>query len=257
MIVLVTGASGRLGYRVAERLIERAHSVRAMTRDTGRAIPSEATRSRADLSTGSGLPDAVDGVDAIVHCATDPQAAGRVDDRGTARLIEIAERSGRPHIVYPSIVGCDVVPGGYCNAKLAAETRVEKSDLPWTIARFTQFHESIWDEAERRSRAPLVVAPASTRIQPLDAEVAALRLVDSVDVGPAGRLPDLGGHQAFEARALIGSYLAATARRRLVLAVNYPGIRGAAMRAGALLTENRTAAGESWNDFVAQRLASR
>lgn len=254
MIVLVTGASGRLGYRVAERLIERAHAVRAMTRSPANAIPVEATAVRADLGTGAGLPDAVDGVDAIVHCATDPRAALQVDDRGTAKLIELAERSGRPHLVFPSIVGCDVIPGRYCSAKLVAEGRVEESELPWTISRFTQFHESIWAAAERRSRAPVVLAPASTWIQPLDTEVAALRLVDAVEVGPAGRLPDLGGRQAFEAKALIGSYLAATARRRLVLAVNYPGIRGAVLRAGGLLTENKTSTGDSWNDFVAQRL---
>ena len=255
MIVLVTGATGLLGWQVVEALVERAHAVRAMSRAKRPEVAVEATPVSADLSSGRGVPDAVDGVDAIVHCASNPRSATAVDRDGTARLIEIAERSGRPHLVFPSVVGCDVVPLRFFRAKEAAEERITGSSLPWTVARFTQFHDFVWNAAQSATHRRLIVVPAATRVQPLDVRIAAARIADTVEVGPSGRMPDLGGRQAFEAKALMKSYLAATGAKRRVLPVNYPGIRGAAMRAGGLLTENRAEAGLSWNDFVAGRIA--
>lgn len=255
MIVLVTGATGLLGWEVVEALVTRAHAVRAMSRARRPEVPMEATPISADLSNGRGLPDAVDGVDAIVHCATNPRSATSVDRDGTTRLIEVAERSGKPHLLFPSVVGCDVVPLRYYLTKEAAEKAVTASKLPWTIARFTQFHESVWNAAEAAARRPLIVVPAATRVQPLDVRLAATRIADTLEVGSSGRLPDLGGRQAFEVKALMRSYLAAARVKRRVLPINFPGIRGAALRAGGLLTENRAEAGLSWNEFVAGRMA--
>ena len=100
-----------------------------------------------------------------------------------------------------------------------------------------------------------MVVPAGMRFQPIDPAAVAVRLVDLVEAGPAGRVPDVGGPHAYEAKALAGSYLAATGTRRWILPVNQPGIAGAAFRAGANLTPNKVTDATSWNEFVAARMA--
>jgi uncharacterized protein YbjT (DUF2867 family) len=215
--VLVTGAGGVLGRRVAARLAE-----------AGRRVVEE--------------PEP--GVIAIVDCGGDPAATGRL----------VANCEASVHVVYASKVGCDVIPRRDHEAAFAGEQAVERSGLGWTILRATEFHQQVWDMVVAKSRRPLVVVPTETRFQVLDPAVVADRLVAAVEAGPQGRLPDVGGPFAYETRDLARSVLAAIGSRRRVVAVNYPGIVGAALRAGANTTPNRATEGESWNDFVRRRM---
>jgi uncharacterized protein YbjT (DUF2867 family) len=216
-ISLVTGAGGVLGRRVAARLAERGHRV---------------------------VEVAEPGITAVVDCGGDPMA--------TARIAAGCERS--VHMVYPSKVGCDVIPRSDHEAALAGEQAVERSGLGWTILRATEFHQEVWDMVVAKSPRPLVLVPRDTRFQVLDPGVVAEQLVAAVEAGPQGRLPDVGGPYAYEARELARSVLAAIGSKRRVVAVNYPGIVGAALRAGANTTPNRATEGESWNDFVRGKL---
>ncbi len=253
MIVLVTGADGVLGSRVCVRLAERSHTVRAAC-PSDTAVPVAVTKVDCDLETGRGVADAVDGVDAVVHCATDRRRHRRVDRAGTRNLVEAAAQVGRPHIVYPGLVGADLVPDPYFRSRQAAEETVISSGLGWSVLRSTEFHQTLWESMARRARWPVMVVPAGMRHQPIDPDAVARRLVDLVEGGPAGRLPDIGGPRAYEATALAGSYLAATGLRRLVVAVNRPGIAGAALRAGANLAVGRVTDGAGWNEFVAEMM---
>lgn len=257
MIVLVTGASGTLGRLVVSALAERAHAVRAMTRTRDARFPAPAQGVVADLGSGEGVPDAVDGVEAIVHCATDPRSHRRVDRDGTKLLVDTATRSGVAHIVYPGIVGEDVVPLRYYRSKIAAEDAIAASGIGWSLLRSTQFHEFIWWLLSRRARLPLAFVPAGTRAQPIDPAAVARRLADAVEVGPSGRLPDIGGPHAYEATQLARSYLAAVELDRKIVPLNLPGIVGASLRAGANLTPNRADDGRTWNEFVAERIEAR
>ncbi len=102
-----------------------------------------------------------------------------------------------------------------------------------------------------------MVVPNDTRFQPIAAGSVAERLVAVAESAPAGRMPDLGGPHAYEARDLARSFLTAEGIRRPVVRLNRPGITGAALRAGAGLTPNRDTGGPTWNDFVARRIAER
>src|SRR5947207_1589928 len=93
--ILVTGATGTLGREVVSRLRAEGESVRALSR---RAHAGEAgvTWVVADLVSGEELAAAVDGVDVIVHAASDPRHP-RTDATGTAHLLAEASRAGVRH----------------------------------------------------------------------------------------------------------------------------------------------------------------
>lgn len=244
----MTGASGVLGSHVARVASERGHGVRRLSR---------AARDgwvQADVATGTGLAEAIDGIDAIIHSATNPSRHEETDLRGTRRLAQVARTVGNPPIVFPGIVGCDVIPLGYYRSKTAAEVALEASGSPFTIQRFTQFHDLLWERLSRLVRWPIAPVPNDTRFQVLDASVAARCLVAAAERPAEGRLPDLGGPTIYDVSELARSVAAALDRKSRIVRVNRPGLVGAAFRAGANLTENRDETGPTWNDYVAARM---
>jgi len=242
--VLVTGGTGVLGRAVVARLTAAGHDARIMSR-TG-TVPG-------DLRTGDGLDAAVAGVDTVVHCASDPRDARRVDVDGTRRLVEAVRRAGDPHLIYISIVGVDRIPFAYYQAKAEAEREIALSGLPWTTLRATQFHEFTADLLAQLTRLPIVPAPRGWRFQPVDVREVADRLVAMVDAGPAGRLPDLGGPDVLTVAELAHAYLTATGRRRPIVALPVPGRFSASLRAGANLSPDGRAAGQTFAAFLAER----
>jgi UDP-glucose 4-epimerase len=72
MKILVTGATGKVGSRLSKRLAKRGDHVRALVRDPARAAELRGDRIElavGDLHDAESLAAAVQGVDAIVHCA--------------------------------------------------------------------------------------------------------------------------------------------------------------------------------------------
>lgn len=252
MIALVTGASGILGRAVSRELVDRAHSVRGLTRSTDSRLADGVTRVVGDLAGGAALRDAVDGVDVVFHCATDSRRHREVDVRGTERLIETATHTGRPAIVYPGIVGSDVIPLRYYRSKIEAENAISSSPLDWIVLRATQFHHLVWWALGRLARPPLMLVPHDTRFQPIDPRSVARLMIEASESGRGGRLDDVGGPTAYSSKDLARSHLAATGSAKRVLQLNVPGIVGASFRAGANLTPNRDTTGATWNDFVAE-----
>ena len=253
MQVLVTGAGGILGGRVVRELLERVHAVRVVVR-RAEQIPDLTSAVVGSLDHVSVVAEAVDGVDAIVHCATNPRDHKRVDVEGTGRLLDASGRAGSPHVVYPGIVGSDVVPLKYYESKMAAEQLITGSVLPYSILRTTQFHHLIWFMLDRLAKYPVMVLPRGMRAQPIDPADVARRLVDAVESGPSQHLEPIGGPTAYSIRDLATSHRAATGHGRRIVEFNYPGISGAAFRAGANLTPNREETGRTWNDFVAAQM---
>ncbi len=254
--VLVTGGTGVLGRRVVRALAADGHQVRILSRNPASPPVSGAEVTVADLSTGVGLPEAVAGASAVVHCATDPRNPWAVDVEGTGRLLETARDAGRPHLVSVSIVGVDRIPVTYYRAKLAAEESVARSGLPWTVLRTTQFHGFVEDLLGRLVRLPVVPVPRGWRLQPIDVEEVARRLADAVASGPAGRLPDLGGPEVVPVAELVRDRLRRTGRHRPVVEVPLPGALCAALRAGANLVPGNRSGGRTWREFLDGRSPS-
>jgi uncharacterized protein YbjT (DUF2867 family) len=247
--VLVTGGTGRLGRLVVRRLHDAQCEVRVLTRRS-RESADGIEFVVGDLATGEGIEAAVDGVAAIVHCAT----SSRGDADATRNLVRAASGAGTPHLVYVSIVGIDKISSwGYPKAKLQAERVVAEGGLPWTILRVTQFYDYILSGVRKLARLPVVPVPAAFAVQPIDPDEVAARLVELTLGEPADRVPDLAGPQVTSWAGLLRGYLQASHRRRWVVPVRIPGTR--AVRAGGLLPPPGHAAGSrTWQQFLTASL---
>jgi uncharacterized protein YbjT (DUF2867 family) len=173
MRIVVTGGSGLLGTEIVRRLEARGATVSSASRRTG-----------VDLATGDGLEAALHAADCVVHAATHRLRHRRVDLDGTRRLIKIlATRSAPPHLVYVSIVGCDRIPQRYYRVKYACELALERSKLPVTVIRATQFHTLITEIASTVTIGPLALVPRGMAFQPCDPRWIAAELAD-LALGP-------------------------------------------------------------------------
>lgn len=188
---------------------------------------------RGDLVTGAGLDGAVEGVDVVVHCAT--QAVGNKDVVAADNLIAAAKRAGVGHIIYISIVGIDRIPLPYYKTKLRVEQALAASDVGHTVLRATQFHELIERIFAIQRFSPVLCALRGVRFQPIDTRDVAARLVELIAAEPAGRAPDIGGPEVHEHTDLGQMFLAARGSRRRVVGIGLPGRIVAGYRSGANL----------------------
>src|SRR5829696_8288089 len=185
MKAVVTGGSGVLGREVVSRLRERQVRTVAASRRTG-----------FDLTTGEGVREVLTDADVVVHAATNARFR-KVDLDGTRRIIRILqERQQPPHLIYVSIVGVDHSPFPYYRAKYACELVLERSGLPVTVVRATQFHTRVRGIGRFSARGPVAVVPKGMAFQSCDHlwvadELATLTLADA----PLGyrRASDLAG----------------------------------------------------------------
>lgn len=257
MKVLVTGGRGTLGVPTVDALVAAGHEVTITTR-TPRIVADGPRQLRFDLKTGDGAAEAVANQDVIVHTASDTNRFGKADVAGTRALLEAATRAGTPHFVYISIVGCDEIPFTYYKQKIAVERDLERSSVPHTILRTTQYHEFAALLADRLSKTYVTIVPKRVRFQSLDSAVAARRLAELAAGPPRGRVEDLGGPEALLLSDLVEQYLTATGRRRPVLALP---MFGAAYR-GYVAGKNLTPAhadhsGRTWHEWLDEVASTR
>ena len=245
MRIVVTGGKGLLGAEVVRGLEARGATVTSASRRTG-----------VDLATGSGLEAALEGAECVVHAAIHPLRQRTVTLDGTRRIIKIlVDRSAPPHVVYISIVGCDKIPFRYYRAKYASELVLERSDLPVTVVRATQFHALVAALARTVSVGPLGLVLTGMSFQPCDHRWVASELAD-IALGPAPsgfhRAADRAGPERVslaEAVDLIRANSGKATPRLLTL----PAVGGTlrAFKAGANLPDSGTKlGGSSFREFL-------
>ena len=213
---------------------------------------------RGDLLTGEGLEEAVEGVGTIIHCASSPLRKSRqVDVEGTRRLLQAASRAGVSHVVFISIVGVDRNPYyPYYRVKLDAERVIERSPLPWTILRATQFHEFVLKQIRFLELGPVSLVPKGFLLQPIDTGEVTERLVELALLAPAGRVPDVGGPEVRTFADLARSYQEAAGRHRRLVEVPVPGKMARASRQGAQTCPERRYGRVTWEAFLHRTVSS-
>lgn len=111
--VLVTGATGFLGWHVAHVLADQGLPIRALARRPEALAGSAWEVVPGDLCDPESLDRAVAGCQALFHVAADyrlwarhPEELYRANVEGTRHLLEAARRAGVQRVVYTSTVGC-------------------------------------------------------------------------------------------------------------------------------------------------------
>jgi UDP-glucose 4-epimerase len=110
MKILITGATGKVGSRLAKRLAGQGHHVKALVRDSSRAaaLSSDLIELvQGDLLNPDSLVPAVQGMAAVVHCAAffrgaTPEQAYAVNERGTQLLASAARYANVERFVFLS-----------------------------------------------------------------------------------------------------------------------------------------------------------
>ncbi|MGW7350506.1 SDR family oxidoreductase [Streptomyces sp. NPDC054784] len=249
--VLVTGGTGTLGREVVRRLLARDRAVRVMSRWARPASDREPYEwASCDLVKGHRVEAAVVGVGAIVHCATTFTGDDGAVTRGLLRAVRDSGAECR-HFVHVSIVGVDRVPLGYYRKKLAAEREVERSGLPYTVLRATQFHSLVARMTTAQRWLPAVCVPSGVSFQPIDPGEVAERLVDLVQGAPLGRADDLAGPQVRTAADLARGTLAAYGLRRPVVPLRLPGAAFRGYREGGHLAPERAVGRVTFEEHLA------
>jgi dihydroflavonol-4-reductase len=117
--VLVTGATGFIGWHVARLLRERGYPVRALVRPGSTVRELDVPVAPGDLRDPDSLRRAVSGCSAVFHLAADyrlwarnPAELFRSNVEGTRNLLQAAADARVERVVYTSTVGCIGVPVG-------------------------------------------------------------------------------------------------------------------------------------------------
>ena len=151
-MILIVGASGKLGQEVARRALKAGRPVRALSRrPEDRLIELKAAGAEVmagDLRDPDSLRRACAGVTHVVASAhaifgRGAERSALVDDQGHRGLIDAARAAGCGHFCYVSVLGASPDhPSAFVRCKHAVEQYLRSSGLPFTIIRPGPFLET-------------------------------------------------------------------------------------------------------------------
>lgn len=210
--VLVTGATGFIGGRLARRLVDAGIPVRAMARSASAAIAPGAELVIGDLTDRTSLEAACAGVSAVISCAAitgdkkaPPGGYDVVNADGIGALAEAATAAGVGRLIhFGGIDTAGAKPGPYLTGRRRGEERIKAAGVPWTILQpSVQFGPG---SPFIRAMAGLVKAPVApvagsgrTRIQMIHVDDVCRAAQDCLTGdGRLGRYVELGGPEAVE-----------------------------------------------------------
>lgn len=156
------GGTGLIGSKIVERLEAQGHEAVAASPKTG-----------VNTVTGEGLAEVLEGASVVVDVSNSPSRADSTVlnffETSTRNLLAREQAAGVGHHVVLSVVGSErMLDSGYIRAKIAQETLVKSSPVPYSIVRATQFFESIDAIADFSTSGDVARQPRAL-IQPMAA----------------------------------------------------------------------------------------
>jgi uncharacterized protein YbjT (DUF2867 family) len=206
--ILVTGGTGTLGKVVVNKLVNQNSKVSILSSKENVKFPNGVKLFTGNLETGDGLYEAIKDVEVIIHCASNSKNFQGVDIIGTKNLLG-AINNKIHHFIYISIVGIDKSDFPYYLAKLEVEEMIQKSGIPYSILRATQFHNLVLFliKSFQVENGSSIIVPERMKFQTIDIRDVADKLVKLAGENPMGKLSDLGGPQVLDLEEMTKIYL--------------------------------------------------
>lgn len=253
--ILVTGGTGHLGQKVVNSLLSKEQKINILSTKILSSDNKNITYHTGNLAENTGLKEATNDIDIIIHCASNPRNFQGADIEGTENLLKVVDNSKIKHLVYISIVGIDKSEYPYYKAKLQVENLLSKSQLPYTIVRTTQFHNFVLNMIqnlinETSNKDSILKIPKGLKFQPIATKEVA-ELLATISLGqPKGLLSDFGGAEILSFEEITTIYLKAFQLNRQIQLEMTNDIRHELFRSGVNLCPDHTFGKENWNTFL-------
>jgi uncharacterized protein YbjT (DUF2867 family) len=210
MKIVVIGGSGLIGTKVVNNLRHRGHEVVAGSPSTG-----------VNTITGEGLTDTLAGAEVVVDVANAPvwedKAVLEFFETSGRNLLAAEAAAGVRHHVALSVVGTErLLASGYFRAKLAQETLIKASPIPYTIVRATQFFEFVGGIAQAATEGQTVRVPAAM-MQPIVSDDVAAVVANVALAEPLNDIVEMAGPDPIRQDELVRQFLEATGDPRKVV----------------------------------------
>jgi uncharacterized protein YbjT (DUF2867 family) len=210
MKIVVIGGTGLIGSKTVPILRQRGHEVVAASPDTG-----------VNTITGEGLKEVMAGTQVVIDLANSPS----FEDKAVMEFFQTAGRhllpaeaaAGVRHHVALSIVGTDRAPdNGYFRAKVAQETLIKASGIPYTIIRSTQFMEFLGGIAAASTDGN-VVRLSPGLFQPIASDDVAPVVAEVALSAPRNGIVEIAGPERAPLNEIVARYLKALGDPRRVV----------------------------------------
>lgn len=210
MKIVVIGGTGLIGSKLVAKL-----------RQSGHEAVAASPKSGVNAVTGEGLAAALAGADVVVDVANapswEPAAVLEFFQRSSTNLVAAEAATAVKHHVALSIVGTERSPdNAYFRAKLAQETIIKSSSVPYSIVRATQFFEFLGAIAETGAIGGKIVVP-SALFQPIAADDVVDRLAEVATGQPLNGTIDIAGPEKAPFNEFIARRLKASGDTRPVV----------------------------------------
>jgi uncharacterized protein YbjT (DUF2867 family) len=250
--ILVTGATGTLGRALIKQLLDQHFRVNALSSRQDPALPQEIKIYRGDLVTNSGLAEAVNNNEVIIHCASDPANHRQVDVIGTRNLLDAIGKKRGIHFIYISIVGVDKSDYPYYKTKKETEDMIREHGLPWSVLRTTQFHAFVlkFIGSFNNGNEQLMTIPGGMRFQSVDLAEVAGRLTELIKEGPQGLLPAMGGPEVLSFEEMMEKYLQISGQNNMVQVRPLRAERYDLFRSGVNLCPEHAGGKITWEQYL-------
>lgn len=231
-MILVVGATGSLGGRIAKGLLDRREAVRVLARPESQH--ASLRTAGADVAVGNlkdpaSLQRACRGVEVVITTASmskrGDDTVDNVDLSGNQHLIDAAARAGVRHVIFAStIAASETSPVPLFRAKAAAEAHLRASGMTWTVLRANAFMD-VWFgmliETPLAAGQPVTLVGDSGRRHSFVAEsdVAAFALAAVRNPAAVNSTITIGGPEAVTLREVVRAYEDAGAPRRPIRVV--------------------------------------
>jgi uncharacterized protein YbjT (DUF2867 family) len=201
-VILVTGAGGTIGSRIAARLADGTEPVRLLSRRLRASAQQDVVA--ADFDDPAALRRAFHGVRAAFVVTSDPR-----HPEHDANIVDAARRAGTEHLVKVSTLSVedDSAQDLVTCWQRASETVVRNSGLGWTLLRPRAFMTNTlsWRDAIHRDGTVPVLHPDAPVACVDPDDIAAVAVLALTRPGHRGRIHQLTGPAALSARDQVGT----------------------------------------------------